>query len=69
MEATKQAWKERLPEQTSTWLAWLILLPQAELLDLLAFCTATTLNALPGSGATSEANAVAAAVGLDMADW
>lgn len=67
LEAAKLTWKERLPEQPSTWLAWLIALPQAELLDLLAFCTATTLNALPSSGATSEANAVAAAVGLDMA--
>ena len=69
LEAAKLAWKERLPEQSSTWLAWLIALPQAELLDLLAFCTATTLNALPSSGAAGEANAVAAAVGLDMADW
>ncbi len=69
LEAAKLAWKERLPEQPSTWLAWLIALPQAELLDLLAFCTATTLNALPSSGAASEANAVAAAVNLDMADW
>jgi ParB family transcriptional regulator, chromosome partitioning protein len=69
LEAAKLAWKERLPEHPSTWLAWLIALPQAELLDLLAFCTATTLNALPSSGAASEANAVAAAVGLDMADW
>ena len=69
LEAAKLAWKARLPEQPSTWLAWLIALPQAELLDLLAFCTATTLNALPSSGAASEANAVAAAVGLDLADW
>lgn len=69
LEAAKLAWKERLPEQPSTWLDWLIALPQAELLDLLAFCTATTLNAFPSSGAAGEANAVAAAVGLDMADW
>ena len=68
LEAVKLSWKARLPEQPSTWLAWLIALPQAELLDLLAFCTATTLNALPNSGAAGEANAVAAAVALDMAD-
>jgi ParB family transcriptional regulator, chromosome partitioning protein len=69
LAVVKLAWKARLPEQPSAWLDWLIVLPQAELLDLLAFCTATTLNALPSSGAASEANAVAAAVGLDMADW
>ena len=67
LEAAKLAWKERLPDQPSAWLDWLIALPQAELLDLLAFCTATTLNALPASGAASEANAPAEAVDLDMA--
>ncbi len=28
-----------------------------------------TLNALPGTGAAASANALAAALGLDMADW
>ena len=41
----------------------------AELLDLLALCAALTLNALPSIGAASDANALAKAVGLDMADW
>lgn len=27
------------------------------------------MNALPGTGAPAHANAIAAAVGLDMADW
>ena len=69
VEAGKLAWKERLPEQTSTWFAWLMELPRAELLDLLALCTSLTLNALPGNGAVSDANMLAEAVGLDMADW
>ena len=69
VEAAKLAWKERLPEQPSTWFTWLIDLPQAELLDLLALCTALTLNALPSTGAASDTNALAEAVGLDMADW
>ena len=42
---------------------------QPELLDLLALCSASTLNALPNTGAASDANAFAEAVGLDMADW
>jgi len=68
-EAARLAWKMRLPEQTSSWFAWLIALPQAELLDLLALCGALTLNALPGTGATVDSNAIAEAVNLDMADW
>ncbi len=69
LEAARLAWKDRLPEQTSSWLAWLITLPQAELLDLLALCGALTLTALPSAGATLDANAIAEAVDLDMADW
>jgi ParB family chromosome partitioning protein len=69
IEATKLAWKQRLPEQPSDWFAWLIALPQADLLDLLALCTALTLNALPSVGAADDANVLVDAVGLDMADW
>ncbi len=69
VEAAKLAWKERLPEQPGTWFAWLVALPQAQLLDLLALCTALTLNALPSTGAAGDANVLAEAVGLDMSDW
>lgn len=69
VEAAKLTWKARLPGQSGTWFAWLIALPQAELLDLLALCAALTLNALPSTGAASDSNALAEAVGLDMADW
>ena len=69
VEAAKLTWKARLPEQSGTWFAWLIALPQAELLDLLALCAALTLNALPSTGAASDSSALAEAVGLDMADW
>lgn len=69
LEATRLAWKERLPADVADWLGWLIALPQTERLDLLAFCAASMLNALPNTGAASDANALAEAVGLDMADW
>ena len=69
LEAARLAWKARLPEQTSSWLAWLFALPKAELLDLLALCAALTLSALPSAGATLDTNAIAEAVNLDMADW
>jgi ParB family chromosome partitioning protein len=65
----KEAWRARLPEHQGEWFGWLIGLPQAELIDLLALCGALTVNALPGAGAAGSANAIAAALGLDMADW
>jgi len=69
LEAARLAWKERFPENAAEWFGWLVALPQTELLDLLALCSASTLNALPNSGAASDSNALAEAVGLDMADW
>lgn len=69
VQQTKEAWRARLPERQGDWFGWLVGLPQAELLDLLALCSALTVNALPGEGAAGSANAVAAALGLDMADW
>jgi ParB family chromosome partitioning protein len=69
LEAARLAWKERLPRNAAEWFGWLVALPQTELLDLLALCAASTLNALPSCGAASDANTLAEAVGLDMADW
>ncbi len=56
-------------QRQDDWLGWLIERPQTELIDLFALCGALTVNALPGAGASASANAIAAAVGLDMADW
>jgi ParB family chromosome partitioning protein len=69
VQQAKEAWRTRLPEDQGEWLDWLIGLPQAELIELLALCGALTVNALPGAGAAGSANAIAAALGLDMADW
>lgn len=69
VQQAKEAWRARLPEDQGDWLGWLIGLPQAELVDLLALCGALTVNALPSAGAAGSANAIAAALGLDMADW
>lgn len=69
VQQAKEAWQARLPEHQGDWLGWLIGLPQAELIDLLALCSALTVNALPGAGAAGSANAIASALGLDMAEW
>jgi ParB family chromosome partitioning protein len=67
VEDAKARWRERLPEQRSEWLGWLVGLPQGEMLDLLGLCAALTVNALPSVNAARDA--LARAVGLDMADW
>ena len=69
VEDAKARWRERLPELRSEWFTWLVGLPQGDLLDLLGLCAALTVNALPGGNAAHDANAIASAVGLDMADW
>jgi ParB family transcriptional regulator, chromosome partitioning protein len=63
------AWIDRLPQDRSERFAWVLGLPQADLLELTALCAAMTVDALPSSGSAFEANALASAVGLDMADW
>ena len=69
LQTARDAWIERLPKDRAAWFAWLLEVPQAELLQLMALCSALTVNALPSAGAAFDANALAAAVGLDMADW
>lgn len=69
VQQAKEAWQARLPEQQGEWFGWLLGLSQGELIELLALCGALTVNALPGAGAAGSANAIAAALGLDMADW
>jgi ParB family chromosome partitioning protein len=69
VEDAKASWRERLPEQRGEWFDWLAGLPQDQLLDLLGLCAALTINALPSVNAAHDADAIAHAVGLDMADW
>ena len=69
VEDAKQVWAERIASAGSARLAWLIELPQPDLLELLALCSAMTVNALPGASSAFDTNALATAVELDMADW
>jgi ParB family chromosome partitioning protein len=69
LQAARDGWIERLPADRSAWFPWLLELPQAELLELVAVCTALTVNALPSAGSAFESNALAVALGLDMAEW
>ncbi len=69
VEDAKTRWRERLPQQRNEWFEWLVELPQGELLDLLGLCAALTINTLPSVNAARDSDAIARAVGLDMADW
>jgi hypothetical protein len=64
-----EGWRARLPENQGEWLGWLITLSQADLIDLLSLCSALTVNALPAASASASADAIASALGLDIADW
>lgn len=69
LQALRDQWGERMPGDQDKLLPWLIRLPMTELCDLLALCTALTVNAVQPANVRHEADALAAAVDLDMADW
>jgi ParB family chromosome partitioning protein len=64
-----EVWRTRLPACQGDWLGWLIGLPQTDLVELLVLCAALTVNVLPSAGNSASAEAIAAVLGLDMADW
>jgi ParB family chromosome partitioning protein len=74
IEAAREKWSRMLPEEGDLW-AWCLAQKQGVLLELLAFCAATTINAVrlksdrPESERLRHADKLAAAVGLDMKAW
>jgi ParB family chromosome partitioning protein len=62
-------WRERIPGDADRLLPWLIAQPQDTLLEILALCSALSVNVTSGREADSVGDALAAAVELDMADW
>ena len=69
LEAAKETWRARLPQQRGGWFGWLAELPPTELSELLALCAALTLSAMPSQGDAHELHMISRAVELDMADW
>jgi len=65
----REQWGERIPGDVDKLLPWLIGLPLSELCDLLALCAALTLTCVQSRPLRHPADVIAAAVGLDMADW
>ena len=63
-------WEDRLPTKPKDLFAWLLEQEQTVVLDLLAYCTAYSLNTVQGDETAHEpAMQIGKAVDLDMADW
>jgi len=63
----QEAWEHKLPAKDL--FAWLLDQPQTEVLALLAFCVAVTVDAVEHREGESDADPLARAVALDMREW
>jgi hypothetical protein len=69
MEAHCERWGDLLPGDQQSLLAWVLKADDTQVMDLLAVCTASTLNTVQGREAPQPvADAIAAAVDLDMSE-
>lgn len=63
-------WGDRLPGNPEALFGWLLTQDRDTLLDLLAFCTARSFNAVAGrERGADQSDAITEALGVDMADW
>lgn len=65
----QQGWRERLPHDDADLFAWLLALPQGELVRLLAVCVASTVDVVTSRAREIRGAALAQTVGLDMRAW
>ncbi|MFU3879536.1 ParB N-terminal domain-containing protein [Pseudomonas aeruginosa] len=66
----RQAWGEKLPQDSAALFAALLAMPQDELVRLLALCVAVTVDVVTPRAAQPQPGAeLAQAVGLDMGAW
>lgn len=69
LQDLRTQWGERIPGDSDALLPWLLKLPMQELCDLLALCSALTINYVSSTGGVHQADKLAEAVQLDMSDW
>ena len=69
MRKVREAWGQRLPEDSEALFAELLAMPQSELLSLLAVCVGYTVSAITSREGDRPAALLAQAVGLDMSQW
>lgn len=65
----RQAWLERLPPDDAELFAWLLALPQEELVRLLALCVASTVDVVTSRAREVRGAVLAQTVGLNMRSW
>lgn len=69
LNEAKQVWRDKLPAEAEGLFAALRELPQDDLLDLLAVCTACCVDAVTDDPADDRAGELSAALDLDMVRW
>lgn len=63
-------WGDRIPGDPEALFRWLLGQAQGTLLELLAYCTARSIDAVTGrERRQDQSDAIAEALGVDMADW
>lgn len=67
LQALTDSWRARVPSENV--LDWLLQQSQADLLELLALCTAHSVDCIDGHGVSDDAKSLAKATRLDMAEW
>ena len=69
LEAQRTALRATLPQDLGELWAWLLKQSQIEVLALLAFCVAVTVDGVQSSEGPSASDALACAAGFDMREW
>jgi len=70
LERAASDWGERLPRDPAATFRWLLAQERQTLLQLLAYCTARSIDAIQGrERRRNQSDAIAEALSLDMADW
>jgi ParB family chromosome partitioning protein len=69
LREVREAWAEKLPDDSAAMFAVLLAMPQGELISLLAVCVASTVGAFQSRESEAPASMLARALDLDMHAW
>ncbi|MCA8270377.1 ParB/RepB/Spo0J family partition protein [Burkholderia vietnamiensis] len=69
MDAARAKWKKEMPKQADARLKWLLGQTQEVVIDLLAFCTAATVDGVHGGESEKPLAKIAPVVNLDMSKY
>jgi ParB family chromosome partitioning protein len=69
LQAHREEWRKRIPEDSSEVLPWLLEQSDSTIAELLAFCTSMSLDGIQSQEGVSRVDELARAVSLDMSDW